>query len=282
MATRFTVASSEYLSRTSGSVLDHNANYTWCGWVHYTSLAAFSGDHYLFSATRIAGGTGDMDAAYAKGGATYPWALQVTVAAASTITTGSTITAGTWYFVALRRSSATLLELLVNGVVDVTNTRDVTGRGTADRMWVATISPGGANMSDLRVEGQRAWSRALTDDEILSEMRSLDPVSWEGLWGHWPCHEGPMRALDFSGNARDWTEVNTPTNEDGATTGWGDGFTSFYAPDGAVEHLVIPAAIDLTLTTYAPVFERGFSSGGGSPPPGKRKRRGLALRLGLL
>ena len=104
-------------------------------------------------------------------------------------TSTSVLADNVWTHVAIRRSSPTVLQMLINGVVEGTQTTDVSGRS-------ATMSFerfGNTNRYDTRgLQGDLSqmvtFKRALSDGEIIRQSRQVAPLP--GAWASWPLFDG--------------------------------------------------------------------------------------------
>lgn len=148
---------------------------------------------------------------------------RVVVAAALTITTGNALTVGQWYHLAMVRENATSFKIYQDAVAAPTNTRDVSGRSTAATRFECG---GFRSLNQFALDGRlaymKAWSAALTVDEIANEMLMVRPLRAVNLYGWWPLLPGTgERVRDYSGNARDWTEGGTLSDEDPPPVSWG-------------------------------------------------------------
>lgn len=213
-----TDASADRLLRTA-SLPNANAAYTAMGWVYLVSDLNASGS--IFSINDAVGS--NLDAIFLNSDGTT-LILSVAVGGAATNPTGTSLSTGTWYHVAIVRASATDCRLYLNGALDIgPDTRDVSGRTqpTGRMEW------GGLFTTDLyrvngRVAGIKIWTTNLSADEVAAEQRALRPLRLDSLHGWWPCFPGSgERARDYSGNGRDWTESGTLTDEDPPPVGWG-------------------------------------------------------------
>lgn len=209
-------ASADRLLRTA-SLPSYNSAYTAMGWVYLVS--DLNATVTIFA---IDDNIDDIDAInLGSDGVTLQ--LGVVVGGVSTGPSGTTLSTGTWYHVAIVRASATDCRLYLNGALDIgPDTRDVSGRSAATRLeWGAFAS---VNLSrfDGRVAAIKIWDAALSAEEVAAEVRSIRPQRLANLNGWWPCFPGAgERARDYSGNGRDWTESGTLTDEDPPPVGWG-------------------------------------------------------------
>lgn len=208
MAVRFD-ASTDRLLRTS-DLLDYNGVYTWMAWIYLVSDLNASSTFWVLSDNSA----NNRDYLFTTGTGTT-LRLNVVIGGGATNVDGTDISAGVWYHLALVRESATAVKVYLNGVLDITNTRDITGRASATRMEHGAFSSSNTNRSDSRVAAIKAWSTNLSQVEILNEMRVIKPCKTTNLYGYWPTLNGSEeRVRDYSGNGRDWTEGGTLTDED--------------------------------------------------------------------
>ena len=215
MAIRFD-ASADRLARTSG-VLDYNGTYTWMAWIRFNSdLNAYG---HMFGINR-----NDAAANYdyvGLNGSGDGLITLVDIGGAYTEQTGSNLTAGTWYHICAVRASTTSLAIYLNGTLDSTNTRSVSGRSASTRMEIGGFSTSDFDRTDIRATAVKIWNTALTAAEIAQEIYRITPAQFTGLWLWSPLIGSTTDIGDYSGNARDWTAGGTLTVEDGPPVSWG-------------------------------------------------------------
>lgn len=237
-------ASADRLLRTA-SLPSYNSAYTAMGWVYLVS--DLNATVTIFA---IDDNIDDIDAInLGSDGVTLQ--LGVVVGGVSTGPSGTTLSTGTWYHVAIVRASATDCRLYLNGALDIgPDTRDVSGRSAATRLeWGAFAS---VNLSrfDGRVAAIKIWDAALSAEEVAAEVRSIRPQRLANLNGWWPCFPGSgERARDYSGNGRNWTESGTLTDEDPPPVGWGA--AALLLPYAAGGNALLAAAL-ATATAQSP------------------------------
>lgn len=203
-------ASGEYLARTSGAVINHNAAYTLAGWVKVTVNNDTRHNVFYVDA-------GSTFANYDRikldwfGGAA---GLQVVNGGSdSGQQFGATgLTIDTYYHLAMVRESATSLKLYVNGNLEVTVTTSVAGRSTATRMSMGALAEGSEPSTGLVLAAWNAWSRALGSSEIAAQMAQAAPTDATSLWAEYLMLAGSGRGDDASANARHWTSNGTLTD----------------------------------------------------------------------
>lgn len=143
---------------------------------------------------------------------------------AGTGASGSTLSTGTWYHLALIKNG-TGFTLYLNGLQDTTATLSVT-TSAIDTIYGANAFSGFANEGsldcDCRIFDYKIWSGvALSQAEIQAEMHVVQPRRMDGLW-LWSPLISATELTDFSGNGRNWTVTDgTITSEDSPPVSWG-------------------------------------------------------------
>lgn len=215
-------ATTDRLLRT-GTMLDYNSAYTWMGWIYLTSDLNAIGK--MFSLNTNGTTNNNEDLGTESDGTTLR--VRANDGGTAVAVTGTNLSVSTWYHVALVRESATSLKAYLNGALDITNTKNITGRTAVTRMEAFAVTTANSNRQDMRVQALKAWQQALTLAEIANEMKLVRPIRSSDVWGWWPCLPGTTERLkDYSGNGRDWTEGGTLTDEDPPGISWG-GFTPY-------------------------------------------------------
>lgn len=215
MAVRFDLAADRLLRTTD--LLDYNAAYTWMAWL-YISVDA----NVQVQAIGLNTNTNTSVDSIGFDATGTLIRLRVQNAGVGSNQTGSNLTAGTWYHVAMVRESTTSLKLYVNGVLDITHTQSVVGRGAATRMEIGANASTDAQPFNGRVYAIKAWSTTLDVAAVANEIYTVLPRQRTNLYGFWPCFLGASeRLLDYSGNGRNWTESGTLTDEDAPPVSWG-------------------------------------------------------------
>jgi len=134
------------------------------------------------------------------------------------------LVASTWYCCAMRRNSATSLTMHLitvagvltqeSNITDNVGTRSHT-RGEFGSAWSTNNDP-----FDGRMTAFKAWSAALSNEELLSESRRYRPIRLDSLHMFTPLFGAATDVVDLSGNARDWTIGGTLTVEKGPPIPW--------------------------------------------------------------
>lgn len=212
MAVRFD-NSADGLLRTT-DLLDTDAVYTFMFWVYIASdLNAFS----TFWTTNAGGYPHSDWIGTDSDGTTLQ--LYSQAGGGGVTNNGSALSVGTWYHITMVRSSTSALAVYLNGVSDASNTVDVSARTNATRQEFAGTA--GSDPGNIRIFDSKAWSAALSIPEIFAEMQNIQPQRFTNLYGWWPFFAGSgERVDDYSGNARDWTEAGTLTDEDNPPVAW--------------------------------------------------------------
>lgn len=218
MAVRFNAAADRLL-RTS-DLLNYNSTYSWSLWIYIVSTV---NPGTVLSLNDNSTDNGDVLRLTGTG---LTLTLRVEVGAAQTSVDGSTLSTGQWYHIVVVRESVTSLNLYLNESLDITNTRNVTGRAAASRMEVGAETSGNSRRADMRVAYQKAWSNSFVLSEVANEGQAIRPLhKLESLYGFWPCLPGATeRAKDYSGNGRNWTEGGTLTDEEADRLRWGGSY----------------------------------------------------------
>jgi hypothetical protein len=244
-ATRFD-ASGDYLFRTTG-LLDYNSPYTMMQWWHQ-----LTDDNATATFMQISTSSGSDKDQFIIGSSGTVLGLQI-VGTGAGANVGSTFAPPVTMHLTMVRESATSLKGYLNGVLDMTNTGDTTGRGAAGFQRLSTTSTAWPN---ARVWAPMEWSVALTQDEIRRQMHSLIPRVRLDKLHAW--HPGlpftVSRTKDYSGNGRNWTENGTLTTERGGLLWTRIKRQRFYII-GAAPITLDAGKGDLTLTPRTATFQ---------------------------
>lgn len=211
MSVRLEAANTEGLTRTA-STFDQNADYTWCAWFYFHSVAAAP---HLFYAAADGSPYNNLDGTLIAGGVLR---IQAKDSAGNDIdfNDGATaLSANAWYHVAQVRSGSTLkVSLRPSGgshADQVSITAAVTGRSQAARMSLG-IRHNNDRPLDASIAYARVWTgTAFSAAQLDAEAESATPVITSGLWQDTPL-SGSADLADDSGNGRDWTAVGTLSN----------------------------------------------------------------------
>lgn len=152
-----------------------------------------------------------------NGGAGGSPSYYVEDAAGGGSTGGSAITTNVWYAVALVRDTTASPD---NWSAHIFNawpfTLDTTiTRSTDTAAGNGTLQFGNSNAysatDGCRIGNCKAWTRALTTEEIQRELRDYRVIDPASLWGHWPMIGGDATRTgrDWSGNGRTLSESGT-------------------------------------------------------------------------
>jgi len=127
----------------------------------------------------------------------------------STEHTGTALNVGQWYHIACVKVNATDVIIYLDGVSDIS----VTGASiTADSIKVGGSAFTGEEL-DGRIAAMKAWSDALSLEQILNEMRYVIAIKRSNLLGEWHLFPDTL-VTDFSGNGNNFTENGANTDED--------------------------------------------------------------------
>ncbi len=103
---------------------------------------------------------------------------------------GGTVNDGEWHHVAWRKVSDTLTEVLIDGVVEGTNTSDNSGQDNINTGQQNIMNRGLFNDNGFTgdIANITVWSRALSTPEIVLQSKYATPVT-HGCIGCWPLYD---------------------------------------------------------------------------------------------
>lgn len=206
MAVR-TSASTTSLSHSSISISDDA--FTIAGWIRLTSDRNAVG---TIAIVANAGGTRFKTLSVTASGTL----LRITSSDFTTVT-GTDLSVGTWYHVALV-GNGTATTAYLNGAQDITTTDAVAVTTYTQIYWMSDT----AFWIDGRIAYLKMWDAALTVNEIAQEMSTIRPQRFVNLYGWWPTFPGSTeRARDYAGTGRNLTENGALTDEDPPPVSWG-------------------------------------------------------------
>ena len=206
----------EFLNRDGAGAIDTMANYTRMMWfVIDTDRNDFS--DLFFSHASGSASNHDYDEIYLDSNGTT-LAISSDNGTTFDAQTGTNLSVGDWYHIAIVRTGITTLTAYLNGVLNITSTLDMTGRPSTDQNAIMAGYPGfSANAVAGRCMGYKDWTVVLTADEIEIERKSLTPVKTANLWSYLPMigKNAADCAKDYSGNGRDYTTNGALITVDG-------------------------------------------------------------------
>jgi hypothetical protein len=158
---------------------------------------------------------------------------------ANTSAAGSiTPSANTWYDLAMVRESATSCKLYIDGVLEATNTRDITGRSAQTRFEIGAFTTNNSVPMNGRVSDILVFTRAFTLAEVKGQRFSKKPLDPTSLWAWYPTFPGTTERLrDYGASQRNWTEAGTLTDEVSPPVNWG-----LWTPPRPIFEVVTPTA----------------------------------------
>lgn len=138
---------------------------------------------------------------------------------------------GTWYFVAFRRLSASLVDLYVGGIgVDGSGASfDVSARTAAGKFGIGTWFDWTNGAFAGSVTQVRIWTTNLTDGELATEMAWTTAQKTANLWAEYRLVDSGSATTDNSGNARTLTAHGTPSTGADDPTGQSSGGGATYS-----------------------------------------------------
>lgn len=228
MAIRFDTTTGKYLSRASGATGITTAQFAMAAWVYAVTKPATSAYYCIFRLP--VGGYDQALEFYNQAGN-----LKLALYEGATETYSGTLSTGTWYHVVMVRESATVFKLYLNGALDHTggtNSVSFSNGQLNIGCWDTSV-----DNADIRICGIKIWNSSLTLAQVQNELQ-LRPATFANLAIWTPAFPGSgERARDYSGNARNWTENGTLTDEDPPPVSWGGasyGFPYAAAPAGGL------------------------------------------------
>lgn len=196
MSVHLASASSQYLYYDPATP-NYNAAYTYMAAVRFTTL---TGDPTVVSIDR---GAANFDHLY-LGSASGVFRIRETNASVNLDAVGTTtVVADTWYYVAMRRNSATSFEVFVGtSPAGIASESTQTGGNVASRLspWNVHVgSVAGGNFLNGDITAVKLFTSALSLAEIKTQAASL--VATQPAWADWPLIL-PTDRNDRSGNGR--------------------------------------------------------------------------------
>jgi len=205
-------SSTEFLSRTTG-LLDFNQPYTYMLWVY--NLATTGSTSVVSQSDNS---NNSMDVFGHDSGTTTRLVVR-TNGGGATQNLGSNLPRNTWHHWTVVRTSNTLLELYINGVLDITVTRTIAGRDANTALLMGQHVNNSTPMTGYFC-ATKEFTVALTPNQILAEMfQYLPKIADSRLHGWSPILQGPDRAKAYRGT--NWTETGALTDVGGPPITWG-------------------------------------------------------------
>lgn len=158
--------------------------------------------------------------------------LQLYVGDADTVT-GSTLTVGTWYHIALtvNGTSGENALVYVNGVLDITQTAK--NASSIKILYGESDAENGTEALNGVCAAIKEYDAVLTVEEIQQEMRQYLPMRTANINAFYPMLSDSDDQVDFSGMGNTLTVGGTPTVEDGPPIPWCMGDEFAFVPAAA-------------------------------------------------
>ena len=135
---------------------------------------------------------------------------------------GGAISLNTWHHIAMVRESATSFKAYFNGSLTITVTANEGTSRPAVTVNEASSFQGLSRYFPGSIDNIKMWDAALTLEEIQREMMVRRPRRFSNINAWYPTFKSATsRVLDYSGNARNWTEEGTLSDGITAPVGWG-------------------------------------------------------------
>ena len=155
---------------------------------------------------------------------------------ANVMTTGTNLTVGQWYHLAIS-NSASACTVYLDGVQDITRAH-AAGAVNWTQVYFGTNALATSEALNGNIGVIKAWNATLTLAEINAEKHLIIPQRYANIVGWWPTFPGE-RTIDYSrqGNL---TQVGTVTDEANPPVSWG------------ASPIVVPLALAVGNVTAAP------------------------------
>ena len=203
------ISSGNWLSRST-NLINYNAAYTVMAWVYPNSLS----DGCVFGLKQAGEGTTDnYDFWGFLGGSYYLEVARNTPSYNATNAFPSVIGVSQFFHFAAVRSDSSNVQCYENGVaITSPASNDVSARTAIGGMVIGRYNTAFPNPLDGKLCDYLAYSRALSQAEIVNQMRSRLPLNTNNLVDWCPFINN---SVNISGGASAWTENGTLTYGDG-------------------------------------------------------------------
>jgi hypothetical protein len=146
------------------------------------------------------------------------------------------MTVGTWYYIAMTKTSLTHVGYFAAAGTPTLGVTNVTATGTitaANKIWIGNdvaVERWDGNLQNVKI-----WDGVvLTQAEIEAERWNHVPQRTANLWAWLPMLDAASPQTDFSGNGRDFTVAGTLTTEDNPPVAWSGFQSQVYLPAAAL------------------------------------------------
>jgi hypothetical protein len=193
------------LGRTT-NLMDHEGAYTYMLWARWLGTV---GQRYILTVVHEGSPSYDL---FGSNSSNQLWLRSYFSTDGDA--TGTTLSADTWYHIALVRESVTSLKVYLDGVLDITGTLNVTGRSLPDRLDVSGYASGAGSRFEGYLAAFKSWSVALNSTEVAAEKDYEAPVRTSNVHAYTTLAT-TSDVNDLSGNGYNWTVDGTITTETG-------------------------------------------------------------------
>lgn len=250
MSVRFDAAADGL--RWTASLLDRDADYSWCAWFYAVNFPASGNYATLFA---IHNDAGQYDLYDLQNNGTNTRFLLGTGNTYAENRGTTDLSTATWYFVAGVRSASGQRNLYFATMGAVSLTNEISHTNVPSVITESTNEIGAVLSTNLdpfdgRVFAFKCWSAALTTAELIQEMYSRRPQRWANLNRWLPCFNGA------GVRAEDWARTGNAI-EDGTLTDEDDPPISYGTPNIVPQFVVAatggqPASKRMTGVSFAP------------------------------
>jgi hypothetical protein len=225
----------------SSSPLNSNAPYTTMGWFYFIS---YSGGYDAIFQMRTPAGAIAADNLWLETG-THFLNLAANNGTFVDVFDNVALALNTWYHLALRRTSVTALEVYLDGVYRAVATNNITGRAATGSTRIGDFD---GDFSNMRIDGLKSWTAALSAQEIAAERLSISPVRWSNLYRWVPCTRGAATiGADYSGSGLGYTAIGTITDAAPVPISWGGGDIVVPSFSSAITQFASPSMLLCTV-----------------------------------
>jgi hypothetical protein len=209
-----TFTTSDWLDRAEA--WDYNAAYTVSMWVNFPAGQGAT----IFGIGPVSGTTDGEGLDQQSLPDSFGTETKVSGTYDGGVTGATTPNTGTWYFIAMRRLSSTVVDLYVSTAVDGTGSSfSVAGRAAAGKFGFPTWFDWANGAWAGSIAQVRVWTTNLTDGELATEKAWTTARHTANLWAEYRLVDAAGATTDNSGNSRTLTSHGSPTTGGSDPTG---------------------------------------------------------------
>ena len=218
--------------RRSASSFSANAPFTMAGWIWFASNPITVCEVGIASGTVNGADTCEYTGSGLRG--------RVRNDAGTVLGTSgfSSLSTGTWHYIAMVRESATSFRLFVNNAWESSPaSADISVRSASSVLYSIGESIATSQFITGKLASWKIWTAALTDTELLAEKQYRNPQSNLGsVWATYKFTDNATRVDDASGNSRPLSSRGTWTDDTDPAAILGDDPSPSNAPRSMFYH----------------------------------------------